>query len=196
MDKWYLLRPLPQDIIFIMWVVGENSAGAQLDASEQLHAAGKYGVLRGLCAADKQRRVGEVERCLRWLLVQSPAYNTNQHVPGQVPIPEMSMHDGLFCPQCVKVNLKGRLFKMTKKEVCKSLESQQCSAASGLLPVFEFILHTFASMFTTAIRKTVKAIKEFFLSDSQTSRTAANCTKTKHETNLNPPEMVKDVKLL
>lgn len=32
-DEVYLLRPLPQVLIFIMGMVGENSACAQLDAS-------------------------------------------------------------------------------------------------------------------------------------------------------------------
>lgn len=43
-----------------MGMVGENSACAQLDASQQLHAACKYSLLRGLCAVDKQRQVGHV----------------------------------------------------------------------------------------------------------------------------------------
>lgn len=38
-----------------MGMVGKNSACAQLDASQQLHAARKHSVLRGFCAADKQR---------------------------------------------------------------------------------------------------------------------------------------------
>lgn len=50
----YLSGPLPQVFIFIMGMVGENSACAQLDASQQLHAACKNSLLRGICAVDKQ----------------------------------------------------------------------------------------------------------------------------------------------
>ena len=42
-----------------MWVVGENSACAQLDASQELHASSKHRLLGGLCAMDKQRRERE-----------------------------------------------------------------------------------------------------------------------------------------
>lgn len=51
----YLSGPLPQVFIFIMGMVGKNSACAQLDASQQLHAACKHSVLRGFCAVVEQR---------------------------------------------------------------------------------------------------------------------------------------------
>lgn len=55
----YLSGPLPQVFIFIMGVVGDNSARAQLDAGQQLHAPCKHSPLRGLCAVDKQKEKGE-----------------------------------------------------------------------------------------------------------------------------------------
>lgn len=41
-----------------MGVVGESSACAQLDARQQLHAAGKHGLLRGVSAVDEHKREG------------------------------------------------------------------------------------------------------------------------------------------
>ena len=46
----YLLSPLPQVSVLVMRVVGEDPACAQLDPSQELHAAGKNSPLRGVRA--------------------------------------------------------------------------------------------------------------------------------------------------
>lgn len=50
----YLSGPLAQVFVFIVGVVGEDSACAQLDTSQELHASSKHCLFGCLCAVDRE----------------------------------------------------------------------------------------------------------------------------------------------
>lgn len=75
----YLFGPVPQLFVFIVRMVGEDSACAQLDSSQQLHAACKHSMLRRLRAAGTHKTDNEGHVSRRSHSLEGRARERTQH---------------------------------------------------------------------------------------------------------------------